>query len=144
MFDKLDAQIFQIHLNGPGMSGRGVRFRMLKPKQKRASDAVAATKVDKDASIQEFVAMRLLEGVRSFITEITLKANLPTLFPESGEVEWKKVSYVDLAHGGDCDIDSGELFTALDVEFLEGLYRMYHEPSQEQVKTILGEQKTLA
>ncbi len=146
MFDKLDTKLFQIHLNGPGMSGRGVRFKQLLPSQQRASNAVALSKVPKDGTAYDYVHARLFEGAKSFLLEVTKGFDLKTLTPGPHDppVEWIKLSARDLEPAGICDLNSGEIFTALDVECLQALYRTYHEPSQELVSTILGEQKSLA
>jgi hypothetical protein len=143
MFEKLDSQSFQIHLKGAGMSGRGVRFVMLAPQVKRKSDALAASLLGKDATNLEYFQSRILEGTKSFITHVTEKHSLDTLFGD--DLKWQRVTYSDLnTPDSPLCLDGGDVFTPADVETLQGLYRLFHEPSQEQVQTIMGEAKPIA
>jgi hypothetical protein len=147
MLEKLDAKQFQIHLNGPGMSGRCVRFKLLSPSEKRASDTIASGLVPNNASPMEFFERRLFEGIKTFLVAVTEQHSLPSMYPKAGEPapSWRDVNYADLSTpGGDWNIESGNVFTPADIETLEGLYRTYHEPSQESLKSIMGEAKPVA
>jgi hypothetical protein len=143
MLQKLDSKIFQVHLNGAGMSGRGVRFRLLSPEEKRKSDGFAADKVGPQASGVDYFNMRLHEGMKSALTAVTEKYGLSDPFAD--DVKWQDVNYTMLSTpGGDWNLESGDVFTPADIEILTGLYRLHHEPSQLALAQIMGEAKAVA
>lgn len=143
MLQKLDTKIFQVHLNGVSMSGRGVRFKLLSPKEKRASDSLAAEKVGPSASGVDFFNMRLYEGMKSSLLAVTERAHLED--PFAPDVKWQDVDYSMLSTPGhDWEIESGNVFTPSDIETLCALYRLHHEPSQIAVAQIMGEAKAVA
>lgn len=143
MLQKLDTKSFQVHLNGVGMSGRGVRFRLLSPEEKRKSDAVAADKVGPSASGVDYFNARVYEGMKSALMAVTEKHSLTDPFAE--DVKWLDVDYTALStHGSDLNLESGGVFMPADIEILTGLYRLYHEPSSVALAQIMGEAKAVA
>lgn len=129
------------------MSGRGVRFKFLSPKEKRTSDAFAMRNLATDATTAEYFDARLYEGAKSFLVEVTEQHGLPTLFPAEGGIvpSWRRVNYTELSSPeSELNFDTGGLFTPADVEALQGLYRMYHEPSAATVQKLMGEAKPVA
>lgn len=143
MLQKLDTKSFQVHLNGVGMSGRGVRFKLLSPDEKRKSDAFAADKVGPTASGPEYFIARVHEGMKSSLIAVTERHSLKDPFAE--DVKWIAIDYTALSTpGGDLNLESGGVFMPADIEILTGLYRLYHEPSSVTLAQIMGEAKAVA
>ncbi len=144
---------FVLHLKGPAHSGRGVKFRLLSPVEKRKVDAnaytllpkeVKADRENKEDALMSYFELRTLEGVKAFLVAVTDNHSLPSLTPDKSKNEpdpvWHTLTLqeLDLATS-DYKLDGGKLFTAADIEVLCNVYRNFHEPNQEQVKTALGE-----
>ena len=79
----MERVIHQVHLNLPGMSGRGVRIQVLTPSEKRQADFDAAERAGAEASVVKVHDFRMYEGMVRMICEVTEKPSLESVTGES-------------------------------------------------------------
>jgi len=129
------------------MSGRGVAFELLSPEAKRKSDELAVQRLPKDATGYQFFSSKLREGVRSFLREVTDELELKSVFETSDgkSPTWHTLTYSELTTPtNDYNLEDGGLFTPADIETLEALYKMHHEPNQDDVEKLFKGASPLA
>jgi len=115
-------------------SGRGVKFRRLKPSEVDDVSLKAAKTVDKDASGLEFRYATLREGVRAMLTATTKKSSFkkPEELLAEG-VEWEPLDLAKLLDGYDDYFGNPK-----DDAILAEIYKTEHEVTKQEVEAILG------
>lgn len=117
----------QYHLKGKGFSGRAVICRELDPSEVEDNVTAAAKLVDKDATVIEFKKTEWRNGVKLMV----VKFSEPCADPLAEGVKWKDNS------AGLLD-DLGTYFTSKDVGVLQGIFRNFHEVSEDELNDIVG------
>jgi|GEM_PF-3714861 len=121
--------IYQIKLEGFGMSGRGVRLRQLDLALVHQVEEDAAKLVGKDGTAYGFNQAVLAEGVARMVAEVSDPTGD---VPEGGSVEWHPVTLQQMK------ASAGTWFTARDFAVLEQMYSRLHQVSQSEIDTLLG------
>lgn len=121
--------IKQVHLNGRGCSGRGVRFRILSPLEDDQLELDAAKELPQGGSLLELRIIRYREAIKRMLVAYTE----PGLTSEQlATAKWIKPDPSVL------ETDWGKIFGPRDDKFLVELYRHYHEVSKDEVEQIVG------
>jgi uncharacterized phage protein gp47/JayE len=115
-------------------SGRGVRFRLLTPKQHDSALLTAAQVCGADASAAQLRVHQMHECIKLMVHSVT-KDVLPAA-GLSADVPWSKINPAILEMPGDLSYDT--LFGAKDAEALTHLFRTYHELSKVEAEAIVG------
>lgn len=142
--------IYQLHLSGFGMSGRGVRLRQLEPALVHQVEEDAAKLMGPGATAYAFNQAVLAEGVSRMVAEITepvmgvrevvgdeaepgAKPAAPVpRTPNDPDVEWRPVTLQQMK------ASAASWFTARDVAVLEQMYARLHQVSQLEIDAIMG------
>jgi hypothetical protein len=121
--------IYQIKLEGFGMSGRGVRLRQLAPEVVHEVEEQAAKLIGPGATAYAFNQAVLSEGVARMVVEVSEPARG---VPEGESPEWQPVTLQQMK------ASASSWFGARDVAVLEQMYSRLHQVSQSEIDTILG------
>lgn len=121
--------IYQIKLDGFGMSSRGVRLRQLAPEGVHEVEEQAAKLIGPGATAYAFNQAVLSEGVARMVVEVSSPIRE---LPEGAEIDWQPVTLQQMK------ASAGSWFTARDVAVLEQMYSRLHQVSQSEIDTILG------
>lgn len=119
-------------------SGRGVRYRVLKGKERDSILYTTAILADGDQS--KHTILRWHEGVCRMLVSCTEKTGLTDEQVCDPATKWKELTAQTLA---DRDVYD-DLFTTADDEILTALYRHFHEPSRADIQGILGKPKVVS
>jgi hypothetical protein len=124
----------QYHLNLDGMSGRGVRVRMLSPSEVAKSDRDGSAVAGPKAGLMDLRAAQQFEGLKRMLVEVTTDAGLKEL--QGDAVRWTKVTLQDLDMPGPRHIDV--LFTPRDIGALQNIFARLHEVRLDEVDALMG------
>lgn len=124
----------QYHLKGSGFSGRGVRLRQLEPQEIDAVFRSAAKTAGTEATLADIRILEQHECVLRMIVEVTEKAGLDVLGPDT---KWRKCTVAEL-DDEDGTHRFGKLFTAKDTALLRRFYRDWHQLSENEIEAIAG------
>ncbi|HEU4728385.1 MAG TPA: hypothetical protein VFT22_10860 [Kofleriaceae bacterium] len=93
-----EPQIYQLHLFGPGMSGRGVRFRELTSTELDQAARDAARAISEEATFMELQQLETHEGIKRFIVAVTRRAGLSEKeIMECKDADWEPMTYQKLS-----------------------------------------------
>jgi len=117
-------------------SGRGIRFRRLKPSETDRIAINAAKSVDKEATGTEQRIAMAREGVRMFLTAATRKKS----FKDPADLIAEGVEWDELSPGKFLDdtVDYDALFTPKDDAIICQIYSHEHEVTVKEVADIMG------
>jgi len=126
--------MFQIHLKARGCSGRGVRYRVLKPKEIDHHEIEAGKAVGKEGTIAEYNVEVKRMGLAAMVCEYTAPG-----LKEIGGAQWTKATAEQLDTGWD------DIFNTKDTSILREIYNVEHGTSRVEVDDILaGKAEVLA
>ena len=120
--------IHQVHLKKPGCSGRGVRYRILKPSELDHNEMQAARGLEKDDTVLKYELDVLHMGLYMMVTAYTE----PTQKDLNGSAKWIKADPDSL------ETQWNELFTTKDTVLLKAIYKREHGTSNAEVEEILS------
>lgn len=119
--------IQQIHLIGKYHSKRVVQVRMLDSFEVEDNLTSAAKMLGKGVEYFEVKKAEWRNGVKKFIVAYSAPMD-----KAEGDIKFTK------ADQGTMDGEYTKLFTSKDTQVLEGVYRDFHEVSQEDIDAIMG------
>lgn len=114
-------------------SGRGVRLRILSPEERETVTETAAKFAGPDATLPEYSAIKLREGVRRMIVAVTRESELADL----GGAEWIPVTQFELEDPKGPKSFSF-FFTSKDAEMLNAIFNRLHSITAEELDYIEG------
>ena len=117
-----------------GFSGRGVRLHTIDAEEKDLAAACAAREVGVDATAGEYTRRRLRECVNRCIVEVTRERELTDL----AGAAWMRLTQQDLDGAGAGKHSAATLFTAKDVDVLNGWFQSEHDASQADLEAVMG------
>jgi len=148
-----------LHLVGPGMSGRGVKLRRLKPSEMMALSTSAAKQIDPSLGPQErhaaLITHKYREGALRCLVAVTDSSAALSTPCEPGKArteldmeavraaKWHTLTPKDLEMPGS-PWHYDEIFTAKDLEVLDGFYIEHHEAPVGLVQAIMGKALTVS
>lgn len=135
----LNTEPQRIVLEGSGMSGRGIQFRMLPPDEKRTVDVDAAKGIGKDGNQAQFYQAQMRDGMSRILMSVTERAGLTHKDLVNPDLVWHKLTLAELNDPiGDYNLYSKKLFTTRDLEFIEALYNRLHNVPKGEFDDIMG------
>lgn len=141
-----EERLYQVHLDQTGMSGRGVRFRLLDEELVRKCEEEGARLAGKEPSLVQMRNSQLHMALCYMIREISEPVEgkrtnaegeeVPRKLTDEG-VEWTKVRFSDLNM---VDGPKGwkRFFGAKDTDGLQKLYSRYHEVNAFELNELVG------
>lgn len=125
------------HLNARMCSGRAIRFMPLNPNEYEGVQILASKEIDAKSSIIDLKRLEWKYGVQQMIKEVSTTADV-VMDPNGPDVKWRKVTPQILEE------EYSKLFNAKDHNVLVALYRQYHDVSEEELKLISGNVRTVS
>jgi hypothetical protein len=124
-----EAKVFQLHLNGKNMSGRGVRYRMLSDREVDRNEAEAARGAREGSVNGEIWSATKRLGLEQMVVAMTEPGQ-----KDLGGAVWRKTTPQELSEGW-----SG-FFNAKDTAVLVEAYESKHEASKAELDAVMGKE----
>jgi hypothetical protein len=124
-------------LMGSGMSGRGIKFRMLESGEKRTVDLESARNAGKDANNVMVYEIATRDGMSRMLMAVTDQAGLENF--DRQDLVWHTLTLTELNNPeSDYYLWGKKLFTTRDLEFIEAIYGRLHNVPKDEFDAIMG------